>query len=128
MPFEAVYHPDVKKIDLPRLDARSKPMIKRAIEERLSNRPELFSRPPRGSLRGYWKLRVEGYRIVFKLFEEKYWRWQSWIERRCASKAKGALKNSIVRMVLNQHGFSITLRRESCTVPYSIPLNHNPLL
>jgi mRNA interferase RelE/StbE len=71
MPFEIVYHPDVKNIDLPKLDARSKTMIKRAIEERLSTRPEVFGRPLRGSLKGYWKLRVGGCRIVFKLLGEK---------------------------------------------------------
>jgi len=71
MPFEAVYHPDVKKIDFPKIDARSKTMIKWAIEERLSTRPELFGRPLRGSLKGYWKLRVGIYRIVFKLSEDK---------------------------------------------------------
>ena len=71
MPFEIVYHPDVKNIDLPKLDARSKAMIKRAVEERLSTRPEVFGRPLRGSLKGYWKLRVGGYRIVFKLLGEK---------------------------------------------------------
>ena len=71
MPFEIVYHPDVKNLDLPKLDARSKAMIKRAVEERLSTRPEVFGRPLRGSLKGYWKLRVEGYRIVFKLLGEK---------------------------------------------------------
>jgi mRNA interferase RelE/StbE len=71
MPFELVYHPDVKKIDLPKLDERSKTMIKRAIEERLSERPELFGRPLRGSLKGYWKLRVGNYRILFKLAESK---------------------------------------------------------
>jgi mRNA interferase RelE/StbE len=71
MPFEVVYHPDVKKIGLPNLDARSKTMIKRAIEERLTTRPELFGRPLRGSLRGFWKLRVGSFRIVFKLFEDK---------------------------------------------------------
>ena len=71
MPFEVVYHPDVKNIDLPKLDARSKTMIRRAIEEGLSTRPEVFGRPLRGSLKGYWKLRVGGYRIVFKLLGEK---------------------------------------------------------
>jgi mRNA interferase RelE/StbE len=71
MPFEIVYHPDVKNIDLPKLDARSKAMIKRAVEERLSTRPEVFGRPLRGSLKGYWKLRVGGYRIVFKLLGKK---------------------------------------------------------
>jgi mRNA interferase RelE/StbE len=71
MPFEVVYHPDVKKIDLPKLDERSKAMIKRAIEERLTTRPELFGRPLKSSLKSYWKLRVRGYRVVFKLFENK---------------------------------------------------------
>jgi mRNA interferase RelE/StbE len=71
MPFELVYHPDVKKVDLPKLDSRTKGMIKRAIEERLTTRPEIFGRPLRGSLKGYWKLRVGGYRVVFKLSDEK---------------------------------------------------------
>jgi len=71
MPFDVIYHPDVKQIDVPKLDARSKTMIKRAIEERLATRPELFGRPLRGSLKGYWKLRVGSYRIVFKLSEDK---------------------------------------------------------
>ena len=71
MPFEVIYHPDVKKIDISKLDTRSKTMIKSAIEERLTTRPELFGRPLRGSLKGYWKLRVGGYRIAYKLFEKK---------------------------------------------------------
>jgi mRNA interferase RelE/StbE len=71
MPFDVIYHPDVKKIDVPKLDARSKTLIKRAIEERLATRPELFGRPLRGSLKGYWKLRLGIYRIVFKLSEDK---------------------------------------------------------
>ena len=66
-----IYHPDVKKNDIPKLDERSKSMIKRAIEERLTSRPELFGHPLKGSLKGYWKLRVRGYRIVFTLFEYK---------------------------------------------------------
>lgn len=71
MPYDVIYHPDVKKNDIPKLDERSKSMIKRAIEERLTSLPELFGHPLKGSLKGYWKLRVRGYRIVFKLFEDK---------------------------------------------------------
>jgi mRNA interferase RelE/StbE len=71
MPLDVIYHPDVKKIDIPKLDARSKTMIKRAIEERLTTHPELYGRLLRRSLKGYWKLRVGGYRIVFKLLENK---------------------------------------------------------
>ena len=71
MRFEVIYHPDVKKRDIPKLDARTKTMIKRAIEERLTTRPELYGRPLRRSLKGYSKLRVGDYRIVFKLLESK---------------------------------------------------------
>ena len=67
MSYNITYHPDVKKIDLPKIDARNKSMIKRAIEERLIASPEVFGKPLRRSLRGYWKLRVGDYRVVFKV-------------------------------------------------------------
>jgi mRNA interferase RelE/StbE len=57
----------VKKVDLPRIDEKNKSMIKRTIEERLTTRPEVFGRPLLRSLKGYWKLRVGDYRIVFKI-------------------------------------------------------------
>ena len=65
-----IYHADVKKVDLPRLDKKNKTMIKRAIEERLATRPELYGKPLRRTLKGYWKLRVGEYRIVFKMLGE----------------------------------------------------------
>ena len=67
MNYNLIYHHDVKKVDLPRIDARNKSMIKRAIEERLTTSPEVYGKPLRRSLKGYWKLRVGNYRIVFKI-------------------------------------------------------------
>jgi mRNA interferase RelE/StbE len=67
MNYNIIYHPDVKKIDLPKIDARNKSMLKRAIEERLTTSPEVFGKPLRRSLKGYWKLRVGDYRVVFKI-------------------------------------------------------------
>jgi mRNA interferase RelE/StbE len=67
MNYSIIYHPDVKKSDLPKIDARNKSMIKRAIEERLTNNPEVYGKPLRRSLKGYWKLRVGDYRVVFKI-------------------------------------------------------------
>ena len=67
MNYDIIYHPDVKKIDLPKIDARNKSMLKRAIEERLTTSPEVFGKPLRRSLKGYWKLRVGDYRVVFKI-------------------------------------------------------------
>ena len=42
-------------------------MIKRAIEERLATKPEVYGKPLLRTLKGYWKLRVGEYRVVFKI-------------------------------------------------------------
>jgi mRNA interferase RelE/StbE len=60
------YPPDVKRVDLPKIDGKNRKMIKRAIEERLATRPETYGKPLQRTLKGYWKLRVGDYRIVFK--------------------------------------------------------------
>jgi mRNA interferase RelE/StbE len=67
MPFEVKYHPEVKKTDLPKIDSKNKTMVKKAIEERLSTGPDLYGKPLRRTLKGYWKLRVGEYRIIFSL-------------------------------------------------------------
>ena len=61
------YHPFVKEKDLPKLDKRAKTRIKKAIESKLMIAPEEFGAPLRRTLKGYWKLRVGDYRIVFKV-------------------------------------------------------------
>jgi len=66
MTYRLIYHPDVKRTDLPKIDSRIKRIIKRAIEERLATRPEVYGKPLQRTLKGYWKLRVGDYRIVFK--------------------------------------------------------------
>jgi mRNA interferase RelE/StbE len=69
MAYNLIYHSDVKKIDLPKIDRRNKSKIKKAIEERLVNHPEVFGKPLQRTLKGYWKLRVGDYRVVYKYFE-----------------------------------------------------------
>jgi mRNA interferase RelE/StbE len=65
--FNLFYHPDVDKVDLPVIDEKNKTMIKRAIEERLATNPEVYGKPLQRTLKGYWKLRVGEYRVVFKI-------------------------------------------------------------
>ncbi len=67
MVLKLKYHPDVKRSDLPKIDAKSRGTIKRAIEDRLATQPEAYGKPLRRTLKGYWKLRVGDYRIVFKV-------------------------------------------------------------
>jgi mRNA interferase RelE/StbE len=66
--YNLIYHADVEKIDLGRIDAKNKSMIKRAIEERLTTKPEVYGKPLQRTLKGYWKLRVGEYRVIFKIF------------------------------------------------------------
>jgi len=67
MNYALIYHAEVKKTDLRELDAHTRDVIKRAIETRLAVSPEKYSRPLKRSLKGYWRLGVGDYRIVFKI-------------------------------------------------------------
>jgi len=67
MTYKLAYHPDVKKVDLKKIDEKNKAIIKRAIEERLSTHPESYGKPLQRTLKGYWKLRIGAYRVVFKI-------------------------------------------------------------
>ena len=64
--FEVLYHPDVVEKDLPRLSEETKRRIRKAIETKLTFAPQVFGEPLRRTLKGYWKLRVGDYRVVFK--------------------------------------------------------------
>jgi mRNA interferase RelE/StbE len=65
--FTVKYHPDVREVDLPRINVKMRERIRRAIESRLMTAPQEYGLPLRKSLGGYWKLRVGDYRIVFKV-------------------------------------------------------------
>ena len=62
-----VYHPLVVKEDLPRLSATVRSRIRKALEAKLTTRPELYGIPLRGELHPHWKLRVGDYRVVFAI-------------------------------------------------------------
>ncbi len=67
LPFEIVYHPDIKAKDLPRISTDIRLRIKRAVENKLAFAPEEFGEPLRRTLKGYWKLRVGDYRVIYKV-------------------------------------------------------------
>ncbi len=61
------YHPAVKSEDLHRLSSEMKARIRKAIEERIMTAPHEYGFPLRKTLKGYWKLRVGNYRVVYKM-------------------------------------------------------------
>ena len=67
MALTVKYHPDVKRNDLPPINAKMRERIRRAIETRLMTAPQEYGLPLRKNLGGYWKLRVGDYRVVFKI-------------------------------------------------------------
>ncbi len=71
MPFSVIYHPDVKGRDIPKLNADVRNRIRKAIETRLMVAPQEYGEPLRKTLKGYWKLRVGDYRIVFRILDEE---------------------------------------------------------
>lgn len=55
------------KEDISKLSAAWKQKIQRAIETRLMTQPEFYGKPLRKSLKGYRKLRVGDYRVIFRI-------------------------------------------------------------
>ena len=69
--FNIEYHKAVTKEDIPRLSSEWKKKIKQAIENKLTVHPEIFGKPLRQSLKGYRKLRVADYRVIFRIERKK---------------------------------------------------------
>jgi len=67
MNFTVTYHPEVVEEDIPALPRKERDRIKAAIEQKLITHPEVFGKPLRRSLRGYRKLRVGDYRVIFRI-------------------------------------------------------------
>jgi mRNA interferase RelE/StbE len=65
--FEICYHPDVAGKDLPRISSVPRNRIQKAIEAKRSTAPHEFGAPLRRTLKGYWKLRVGDYRVIYKV-------------------------------------------------------------
>ena len=73
MTYTLVYHPQVVEDDLPRLPINVQYRIARALAARLVSAPEKHGAPLKGTLKGYWKLRVGDYRVVYKITGTEIW-------------------------------------------------------
>ena len=65
--FEIIYHSDIPRRDLPRISSDNKQRIQRSIEVKLTSAPEEFGEPLKRTLKGYWKLRVGDFRVIYKI-------------------------------------------------------------
>lgn len=67
MSYELLYHAAVAERDLPGIPPAIRSRIRAAIESRLSVAPEKYGKPLRHTLKGYFKLRIGDYRVVFRV-------------------------------------------------------------
>lgn len=65
--FEIQLRQEVIDTDLPRIDIVWQKKIKHAIAAKLSTQPQFYSKPLRRALKGYRKLRVGDYRVIFSI-------------------------------------------------------------
>ncbi len=63
---ELVFEKDFKKID-----KTNQRRIIKTIRKKLTTKPKEFGKPLTGNLKGYWKLRVGKYRVIYEIEEEK---------------------------------------------------------
>lgn len=73
MAYTLLYHPLVREQDLPEINPDLKSRIARAIQSRLATEPQKYGNPLRKTLRGYWKIRVGDYRVVYKISGNEVW-------------------------------------------------------
>ena len=73
MPYHLAYHPEVRTKDVLAINQNLRERISRAIETRLTTEPQRYGAPLRRTLKGYWKLRVGDYRVVFKIVNDEVW-------------------------------------------------------
>lgn len=73
MSYTLLYHPEIARRDLPPIPLNGQSRIAGALAARLRETLEKYGQPLHGTLRGYWKLRWGGYRVVFKIVGDEVW-------------------------------------------------------
>lgn len=61
----------VLKKDFRKIDLQDQRKIVRAIRRKLKAKPDHYGEPLRGELRGFWKLRVGEFRVIYEIQEDK---------------------------------------------------------
>ena len=64
-------HKLVIETDFKKIRKKDLSIIIKTIYRKLSTFPDKYGSPLRYTLKGYWKLKVSGYRIIYKIEKEK---------------------------------------------------------
>jgi len=69
--WEVKIHSLVLEEDLKGLDQRIRRKIFEAIETRLTAAPEAYGKPLLGKFKGYYRLRVGDYRVIYRIVKKE---------------------------------------------------------
>lgn len=69
--YKISYLPEVVKKQIPKLSLPVRNRIKKAVEKKLAIDPIAFGKPLKYSLKGLRRLRVDDYRIIYKVAENE---------------------------------------------------------
>jgi mRNA interferase RelE/StbE len=68
-----IYVAEAAQKELKKLGQDAAQAIVAQIEKKLGDDPRAYGRPLTGKLSGYFRLRVTGYRVVYRVIDEKVW-------------------------------------------------------
>jgi len=69
--WNIVIHKLVLSEDFKRVDHSSRRLVLKSIYKKLSKDPESYGGPLSGEYRGYWKLKVAQYRVIYRIIKNK---------------------------------------------------------
>jgi mRNA interferase RelE/StbE len=70
MEFTVIFHPAVKD-DVAAISQEIRARIKSVIATRLTSEPAKYGKPLRGTLAGYWKLRVGDWHVIYGIYGQE---------------------------------------------------------
>ncbi|MHC4873845.1 MAG: type II toxin-antitoxin system RelE family toxin [Planctomycetota bacterium] len=65
--YQIKIHPLVIKEDFKKITKKDQSVILKTIYKKLGKSPEDYGAPLRHGLKGYWKLKISDYRVVYKI-------------------------------------------------------------
>lgn len=69
--YEILYHRLVLAKDFKKISAGDRRKIMRVIGKKLMTNPEVFGKPLQEELKGYYRLRIDPYRIIYRIEKQQ---------------------------------------------------------
>ena len=64
-------HPLVLKEDFKNIDPSRQRILLKAVQKKLTLDPQAYGKPLTGEFAGYWRLRVEDYRVIYRILQDR---------------------------------------------------------